>query len=108
MLLPVVDDEDDETRFPVLIANFDEDATTTFRFADVDRLLIRNMPVASLSKWLQSEVELANRRAFVQSDPIIKLSLLIVTSPIFLLIEPTQKDIFAESMCKVCFMQFNV
>jgi len=104
LVLEVIEGEDVETPFPAFTADFNDNTVATFRFADVDRLFIRNMPVACLSMWLHAEVDLSNRRAFAQSDPVIKQLLLIVSAPIFLLIEPAQKTEFAQSLCQVCIL----
>jgi len=100
-VLPVVDDACDQAQFPTFVTAFDDQAANNFRFADVDRLFIKNLPVARLSQWIYGEVDLANRRATAQSDPIIKESLLIVSAPILILIDTGHKTRFAESICQV-------
>lgn len=87
--------------FPTFTAIFDEQAPDNFRFADVDRLLIRNFPVTSLSKWVHGEVDLANRRVVAQSDPVVRQSVMIISSPIMIMIEQLQKDRFSAAISQV-------
>lgn len=100
-VLAVEDDACDQAPFPTFVAAFDAQAVSKFHFADVDRLFIRNLSVAHLSLWVHGEVDLANKRAAAQSDPIVREGLLIVSAPIMIIIDPRHKTRFVESLCEV-------
>lgn len=89
---------DDQPPFATFAAVFNKHSIKNFRFADVDRLLIKNLPVASLPLWIHGEVELACRRAFAHSDPVVKRRVQIVSSPIMILIAEGEKDRFTHSL----------
>lgn len=94
---------------PTFNAVIDEDAVEKWRFADVDRLMIRNLDVALLTKWVNGEVVLANRAAYARSDPVLSKKVLVVSAPIMILIKRKQKDQFAAAMRDVanCYFPTN-
>lgn len=100
-VLEVDVDDCEQTSFATLTAVFGEKAIENFRFTDVDRLLIVNLPAACLSEWVNGEVDLANRRAVAHSDPVVGQNLMIVSAPIIIVIAPAQKSRFADAICRV-------